>query len=457
DSKEHLDLLDGLLEEVLESKWRAFGRRRWIESLCAFTVYYVFYFVAFMSRPLEDNRDLSGDNTTSVSEKSGFIVKVSNKFADVFSSWADNSWMSKDSCHLWQYRAYGVEGYIRMVCELMVSIMVLAQLFLEIRDIRNIGRKRWWQVLKSFPAKILYKISLLFTLFVIPLRFMCGISPDFLVLDNSFSLLAVLMTTVHFLFYCRAVKFVGPFVLMVYTIITRDMIRFFLIYFIFLLGFSQGFYVIFLACQREADSLYGPHHPNRTNILDHPAESMLRLFITTIGEFTVFYRELNNCAAKEMAVLGKILFVIFEMFVSLMQFNLLIAMMTRTYELIYRTQKEWKRQWAQVILMLELSLQPAERLMALLKYSRPIGTDKRRRAFVVNRKFNAMNETERILKETMENEKRLEKKQLLKRRLKGFTKEKGERSSSSAGHMNFQTLTSLLAPTPMPGHSREDA
>jgi hypothetical protein len=82
----------------------------------------------------------------------------------------------------------------------------------------------------------------------------------------------------------------------------------------------------------------------KINILEKPIESMLRLFITTIGEFTVFYRELNSCSATEMAVLGKVLFVLFEMFVSLMQFNLLIAMMTRTYELIYRTQKEWKRQ-----------------------------------------------------------------------------------------------------------------
>lgn len=29
-----------------------------------------------------------------------------------------------------------------------------------------------------------------------------------------------------------------------------------------------------------------------------------------------------------------------------MQFNLLIAMMTRTYEMIYATQQEWKRQVA---------------------------------------------------------------------------------------------------------------
>jgi len=36
--------------------------------------------------------------------------------------------------------------------------------------------------------------------------------------------------------------------------------------------------------------------------------------------------------------------------------------------------------------MIELSTSPKARLMALLEYSRPIGTDKRKRAFVVNKK-----------------------------------------------------------------------
>jgi hypothetical protein len=67
-----------------------------------------------------------------------------------------------------------------------------------------------------------------------------------------------------------------------------------------------------------------------------------------------------------MAYAGKVLFVIFEILIALMQFNLLIAMLTRTYETIYETRKEWKRQWAQVILMIELSIRPNERLMALL-------------------------------------------------------------------------------------------
>lgn len=107
---------------------------------------------------------------------------------------------------------------------------------------------------RAFPAKLLYKIGLIITLLIVPVRFSCGLIKfyDIMVMvENAMVLVAVIMTTVHFLFYCRAVKFVGPFVLMIYTIITKDMIRFFVIYFIFLMGFSQGFYLIFLACERS--------------------------------------------------------------------------------------------------------------------------------------------------------------------------------------------------------------
>ncbi|KIH59928.1 hypothetical protein ANCDUO_09826 [Ancylostoma duodenale] len=106
----------------------------------------------------------------------------------------------------------------------------------------------------------------------------------------------------------------------------------------------------------------------------------------TIGEFMTIYKEMASCDAMLMNIIGKITFLIFEIFVSILQFNLLIAMMTRTYETIFETKKEWNRQWAQVILMLELSLSPQERLMHLLKYSRPTGVNKRIRSYVVNKK-----------------------------------------------------------------------
>uniref|UniRef100_A0AC34RAT9 Uncharacterized protein n=1 Tax=Panagrolaimus sp. JU765 TaxID=591449 RepID=A0AC34RAT9_9BILA len=94
--------------------------------------------------------------------------------------------------------------------------------------------------------------------------------------------------------------------------------------------------------------------------------------------------------------------------------------MTRTYDLIYRTKKEYKRQWAQVILLLELSIPPKERLMALLKYSRPIGVDKKKRGFVVTKKtdMKSLSESDKLMKEQQLKMLKEEKLMLLKRRLK---------------------------------------
>uniref|UniRef100_A0AC34GER1 Ion transport domain-containing protein n=1 Tax=Panagrolaimus sp. ES5 TaxID=591445 RepID=A0AC34GER1_9BILA len=144
---------------------------------------------------------------------------------------------------------------------------------------------------------------------------------------------------------------------------------------------------------------------------------------------------------------AQVVFLIYELFVTLLQFNLLIAMMTRTYELIYRTQKEYKRQWAQVILMTELSLPPKDRLMALLKYSRPIGIDKQKRAFVVTRKHETFSESEQLMKEQQANAIREEKRLLLKRRLRDIHLPGGHHGKGAK--QNNRPETPFLA-TPMP-------
>ncbi|KAI6210498.1 Transient receptor potential cation channel subfamily V member 6 [Aphelenchoides besseyi] len=362
ETTEHLDLLDGLLEDVLQAKWEAFGRRRWIMSLSAFIFYYVFYFMAFMCRPFS--------MTTSV---------ITGEAIEIYGHFTHHT--------LEPYLNGYNQSIVRLVSELMVYIMAIFQVGVEGYEIYSIGRRRWWQVLHISSSTQLW---------------------------IELSVIGVITTTVHFLYYARAVRFVGPFVLMIYTIITRDMIRFFLIYFIFLMGFSQAFYIIFLACERAEAISVDEDSAQYNNIMSNPIDSLLRLFIMTIGEFTTLYRELSDCQVTSMSVIGKILFLIFEMFVSLMQFNLLIAMMTRTYEVIFQTQKEAKRQWAQVILMLEISLQPKDRLVALLKYSRPHRADKQNRVFVLE----TLTEMDKQLKQEQENEKRREKRALLKKRLR---------------------------------------
>ena len=51
ETKEHLEMLDGLLEELLQAKWDSFARRRWSISLVCFVIYALLVFIAFMNRP----------------------------------------------------------------------------------------------------------------------------------------------------------------------------------------------------------------------------------------------------------------------------------------------------------------------------------------------------------------------------------------------------------------------
>ncbi|KAI1701171.1 ankyrin repeats (3 copies) domain-containing protein [Ditylenchus destructor] len=467
ESMEHLDLLDGLLEDLLKAKWQSYGRTKWIISLLAFCFYYAVFSMAFMNRdfsmttsvithlligsdghfvphPREPNQYMSS-NTSFNATSSYSPSLLPNFFWSIFSGW-----YISDRCHLWRYDTTAMSGQVRMMCEPLVLLMVMFQMASEVWDIHNIGYDKWWRIMKTFPSKTLYKSSFFLILALVPVRFMCGLGDYMLLLDNMLTLLSVIFTTFHFLYYLRAIKFVGPFILMIYTIISRDMARFFVIYLIFLVGFSQGFYVVFHSCERERQrhiysrlndtSGAAVEDDESRNIIENPFESILRLFIMTVGEFTVFYRSLQTCQTQAMSIIGKIMFIAFMMVVYLMQFNMLIAMMTRTYELIFRTQKEWKRQWAQVILMLELSVHPKQRLMALLKYSKPIGSDVRKRAFVVTRKIDSNTEVERLKREQRVHTLREEKKLILKRRLKdAMTKE--ERRSG------LRPWTSYFVPT----------
>uniref|UniRef100_A0A915ENC0 Ion transport domain-containing protein n=1 Tax=Ditylenchus dipsaci TaxID=166011 RepID=A0A915ENC0_9BILA len=439
ETTQHLDLLDGLLEDLLMAKWDSFAKKRWIISLLSFLFYYAIFFMAFMNRPftmttsvitgleIDDEGEFIHPyefENTHLSNNTSFFVSLST------------AWFQQDQCHLWIYNNFGVSGYVRLICEPLVLFMVLFQIVSEVWDIHSIGKKRWWQVMSSFPSKLLYKFSFILILMIVPIRLLCGIGDIMLLLDNMLSLLSVICTTFHFLYFCRAIKFVGPFILMVYTIITRDMLS------ERLRKLNETTLLIQTGQLNESKLM-----DTTENILDTWQESILRLFIMTVGEFTIFYRELTICEVSSMSNIGKIMFLTFELIVSLMQFNLLIAMMTRTYELIFQTQKEWKRQWAQVILMVELSISPKSRLIALLNYSRPIGTDKRKRSFVVSRKIDSDTEIERLRREQQAHAIREEKKMILKRRLKDALNKDGRKSGLRPMTSYFMTTGTR---TPMP-------
>uniref|UniRef100_A0A0N4ZC62 ANK_REP_REGION domain-containing protein n=1 Tax=Parastrongyloides trichosuri TaxID=131310 RepID=A0A0N4ZC62_PARTI len=374
ESSRHLNFFDGLIEEILQKKWESFGRRMLFRSLTGYLIYLIAFYTAFMTR------EISFQNM----KRDYFHSSLSN-YSSLYQEYCE-------SCYLWNYEDKEGEHYqkARMIGEVISLFIALIINIYEVREMIQVGYNRWWKMTTAFPEKSLHKISLIVVIGMFGLRLFCSLHSNLVEIENLLAIISALLSTINFLFYCRGLKFVGPFVIMVYKIIVGDMFRFFLIYLIFLFSFSQAFFILFLSCERESnhDKMidYSDSREDKfENILQKPSQTIMRMFLMSVGEFSAVYKNIHHCKSS-LAIQGKIMFLVYELLVTVMLLNLLIAMMTRTYEKISETHREWKRQWAQVILMIEQSLSPQERLLCMLNYSRPLKADTTQRGFLVRKK-----------------------------------------------------------------------
>ncbi|KAK6036231.1 ankyrin repeat protein, partial [Cooperia oncophora] len=167
-TSQHLELLDGILEKILDEKWKAFGKLCWLRSLLAFTFYYMIFTAAYMLRPFSATTEMR---------------KMPNA---TYRNTGDGD---------------GIE--LRLACEVTVVVLVIVQILLDVRDVRRIGKSKWFSILKAFPAKILYKVSFILVLSEVPIRFGCHLHDTFLGADNFIAAIAVILTTIHYLYFLR--------------------------------------------------------------------------------------------------------------------------------------------------------------------------------------------------------------------------------------------------------------
>lgn len=109
-------------------------------------------------------------------------------------------------------------------------------------------------------------------------------------------------------------------------------------------------------------------------IMSHVPESYIRMFLMSLTEFSVLFQHLELC---KLANLGKFMFIIYMLLVTMLLINLLIAMMTNTYTEVSASSLEWLRQWSAIILLMEQEQAPATRLRYQLHYSIPMENRKR--------------------------------------------------------------------------------
>ena len=229
-------------------------------------------------------------------------------------------------------------------------------------EIKNAGFDCFWRNIKSAPPKMLFVISTFLILGCIPCRLLqLGDQEEkFRTLEEAFLVFGVPGSWFYLMFFCGAIKLTGPFVTMIFKMVTGDMFTFSIVYTICLLGFSQAFY--FIIKSHEEAELYEKYHT-----------TWIGLFHMTLGDYD--YEMLAETPYPKMA---KIVFVLFQILIPILLLNMLIAMMGNTYgQVIESAEKEFLKAWAKVIMSLERSVPTGQCKEFLESYSIALGPTER--------------------------------------------------------------------------------
>ena len=144
--------------------------------------------------------------------------------------------------------------------------------------------------------------------------------PNIQDIQTYLTVLIVLGTWPYFLFFCRGVKILGPFVIMICRIILGDLVKFGIIYFIFVIGFSQSFYIIFSSYH---GSKVQSNKCRLVNPLKSISESIMNTVLMSLNDFDRITCHFDQTAHSS---LSNIMFLLYMPISAVMLINLFIAM-----------------------------------------------------------------------------------------------------------------------------------
>ncbi|XP_050407567.1 transient receptor potential cation channel subfamily V member 6 [Patella vulgata] len=252
---------------------------------------------------------------------------------------------------------------IRVIAECFMCLGCVFNLVMEeAKVVKELGLRFYFRNCKYAPDNTIYTLSCVLILICIPLRFTRSVDAEEILL-----IIAVPGAFCILLFFARALAITGPFVVMVYKMLTRDMFRFAIVYFFFCIGFGLGLSLLFRDIEDQSI--------NPTNFTDNKEfaierfstwnETILTLIQMSFGEFQ--YETFNEARSPEIT---KLIFTAFITLVPILLLNMLIAMMGNTYHNIrVKAEKEWRKQRAKIIIVLESSIRRRQLLANRVKYS----------------------------------------------------------------------------------------
>ena len=151
----------------------------------------------------------------------------------------NNSAIPGDQCYLHTYDT--LEKQIRGLLEVVLVVWSVIYLLIAIREITFLPFSIFMQNMQLCPSRVGFLIGCMLTVLSVPLRIFC-----FPGAENNLALWIMLLTGSYFLFFCRGFKLTGPFVIMIYRMLANDLLKFGSMYFIFVMGFAQCEFYLFM-------------------------------------------------------------------------------------------------------------------------------------------------------------------------------------------------------------------
>lgn len=207
-------MLDGLLAQLLTIKWSTAARNRFRLWLLQFLFFLLLSMIAYWSRfatraePSPRPRPLS--LTSEYQPRNSWTTDLNRLLVDKL------SW---NQC-----------SEIALLCFVVYYLWVITS-----RIVPQFSRTS--SVVRSIsqaPEISLFSLTCLLILACIPLRLF-----DWREAEDVVASLVMFSLPLKFLFFCRASKSVGPFVVVIYKIVTNDVLCFVTLLVIFVGGFSQ--------------------------------------------------------------------------------------------------------------------------------------------------------------------------------------------------------------------------
>ncbi|VVC93017.1 unnamed protein product [Leptidea sinapis] len=388
---EHLELLEGMLIDLLKTKWNTFVKFRFYRQFILFSCYFLVSLVCFTLRPGPPDRAVNATvvNTTVVSVindtalvdvdnctvlhnmtgAAGNSVEIFNgskpercgrfkshpkdkekptdapKESDMEGWWEDLT----GDCRLMNFDT--TQAKVRISSELLLWFGALIYIGAALREAKFLGLKMFIENLSTVPSRYnnKNKIQEFLTYFEKLLQSLSTSNKgDVLILVPAHGCAPNTTTVVGF-------KTVGPFVVMIYRMVMGDLLRFVCIYLVFVMGFSQAYYIIFL-------SFDNPNTPEGvddsiSNPMPSPMESIMAMFLMSLTSFSDYFSAFDRTDHETEA------------------------------KKIAETRNEWQRQWARIVLVVERGVPPGQRLQQLMTYSQPMASGRRALVLRINQKI----------------------------------------------------------------------